>query len=51
MSRVDEIQRAVLQTIPSWGRHELWLRVLFEKQLTQTNKPKEGGRSNERFDL
>lgn len=51
MSRVDEVQRAVLETVPIWGRAELWLRVLFEKQLTQTNKPKEGGRSDERFDL
>ena len=48
---MDEIQRAVLETVPIWGRAELWLRVLFEKQLNQTNKPKEGGRSNERVDL
>lgn len=51
MSRVDEVQRAVLETIPAWGRAELWLRVLFEKQLTQSNKPEEGGRSDERFDV
>jgi hypothetical protein len=38
MSRVDEVQRAVLETVPAWGKAELWLRVLFEKQANQGNK-------------